>query len=265
MTKAKLVCLAGLSGMVASLSSSASPLNITFTGGVPALYWGFSLSDDPGFQDVIPASGAPASSINLAGVNSITMTWSAPAGYMYVVNPPPAAVQNSSGELYLVAEYGSPGQASSLGSIIGTSWSVHTIYGTSPLAASVIMNASGPALYFGASGGISSSSAPFAFTSLSISANFSGTGTAQTLQRSAYDGTTGGDLFGIYVGEFAVNGPGTYDIPPDPGSLITLEPLPTGNTPDKSSTLGLAAFGFGSLLLFGRKRFSTVAAEQAAV
>ena len=35
-------------------------------------------------------AGQFPASINVAGVNSISVTWNAPAGYMYVVTPPPA-------------------------------------------------------------------------------------------------------------------------------------------------------------------------------
>ena len=262
MNIAKMILLAAITGTLSSVSIHAIPLDITFVGGAPVTgpWPGISALADPGFQDVIQVANAPqVQTINLAGVNSITMTWSAPAGYMYVVNPPPAGLVHPS--LYFETYFGSTGQASSLGSITASSTSVHTVFGTSPLVLSIAPPNStlpgGPALGFAAVAEISANSAPFAFTTITISALFNGTGALQTLSKTAFDVQS--SFFADYSGDFALNGPGTYDIPPNPGPLLTLEPLPTeqpppiGSTPDSSSTLSLAGLGFVGLWLLGRK------------
>ncbi|HSY43267.1 MAG TPA: hypothetical protein VK811_05110 [Candidatus Acidoferrum sp.] len=194
--------------------------------------------------------------INLAGVNSITVTWNAPAGYMYVVDPPPAGVVENEAALIFEAEYGSPGQASSLGSITASSFSINTVYGTAPLGAQVLTSSPEVGLSFGVSGTVSASSAPFAFTSMTISADFSGIG-ASTLSPTG-DGPPAAGLFAEYTGDFEIDGvapDGTvlYDVPPDPGQLLTLEPLPTGSVPDAPSTVILAGLSFAGFWLCGRK------------
>ncbi|HSY43268.1 MAG TPA: hypothetical protein VK811_05115 [Candidatus Acidoferrum sp.] len=237
------------------ISTLAIPLDISFTGGTPVESWGINAYDDPGFADYIPVANGPES-IDLAGVNSINMTWSAPAGYMYVVNPPPAGLAGNGAGLLFEAEYGSFGQASSLGSITASSFSVNTIYGTSPLTAQVLTySPGGPALYFAAAGTVGAGSAPFAFTSITISADFSGIGTS-TLSRSAFDQFAGS--LGTYNGDFVIDGIGAngsnlYYVPADPGQLLTLEPLPTGSVPDAPSTCFLAGLSFAGFWLCGRK------------
>jgi hypothetical protein len=246
MKMAKMISLIGSFAVVTSGSVRAGPLNIAWNGGTPMLL-GYSPQLDLGFQDFISlANVGQVAAINLAGVNSINMTWAAPAGYMYAVEPVPAGF-NSTG-LSFEAIYGNSGQASSLGSITASSLSVHTVYGTSPLTGGAILNHG--VLNFVASAGSGSDFAPFAFTSITISADFSGLGTSQTLgiddpvADSAYP-------FGILYGDG-----GLSIISGNPGlaSLLTLEPLPSGSVPDDSCTLALAGFGFAGLILVGRKR-----------
>lgn len=261
MRAVKMAILAGAFGTLTSISTFAVPLDITLTGGSPSENYGESLLLDPGFQNVaLVANQSQVSSINLAGVNSMSVTWAAPAGYMYVINPPPAGLAGNGDSIWFQAQYGNPGQASSLGSITSSSFSIHSVYGTSPFApfaaGAEISNTSqnGPALTFGVFGGMSPSSEPFAFTSLTISAAFSGTGSDTTLNKTASD--IYAEFFGSLTADFEKNGlgPNSYYIPPDPGLLFNLEPLPSGSAPDASSTLSLAGLGFAGLFFVGRKR-----------
>jgi hypothetical protein len=257
MKMVRTVLLAGISGIFISGSIFAVPLDLTFNGSPPAFESTFSLYGDSGFQDYIPvANEGQVSSINLAGVNSINVTWNAPAGYMYVVNPPPAGLLFAN--LYFEAEYGVGGQASSLGSITASSFSVHGISGTSPMSLQATLNPGpgGAALYFLAYASMNSRSAPFAFNSITMSLDFSGTGADTTLQKSAFDEQS--DYFGILYGDYEAGPPGGPPIvPPGLGPMVTLAPLPTESTPDGSSTLILAGLGFAGLSLFGRKPLPT--------
>lgn len=234
----------------------AVPLDVTFIGGTPGQQWGESVNLDPGFQDDIPVvNSGQTSSLNLAGVNTINLTWAAPAGYMYVVNPPPAGIVGNGDELFFQVAYGTFGQASSLGALSALNLSVNTVNGNAPWSPQVIFNpADGTGLYFAANGGMSAGSEPFAFTSLTISAGFNGTGADITLDQKASDEQEG--MFGGLTGDFEKDGIGPFDyyVPPDPGPLITLEPLPSGSAPDVSSTLTLAGLGFSGLLFMGRKQ-----------
>lgn len=125
------------------------------------------------------------------------------------------------------------------------------------------MDTAGVALAFTASGSMNPNSAPFAFTGISITEDFSGTGEARTLDQTGLGPPAVG--FGVLTGDFAVNGNGpngvTFDILPDPGQLLTLEPLSNGSNgsvPDDSPTLVLAGFGLAGLLFVGRKKFASV-------
>lgn len=250
MNRAKMVLIAGICGTLTSISVFAGPLDVTLIGGTPIDEPGYSLFQDPGFLNLIyVANPSQVSSINLAGVNSINLTWAAPAGYMYMVSSPPAGLASS--DLFFSAQYGAAGQASSLGSITASSFSVNTVNGTSPLSGQLTMN-DGPALDFEALARMTPSTAPFAFTSITISADFSGTGTSQTLNKSVYSEQS--LFFGVYTGDFQV-GPPPDNLPIIVGTpSITLEPLPTESTPDESSTLALAGMGFAGLLLMVRTR-----------
>ncbi|HEY1787055.1 MAG TPA: hypothetical protein VGJ73_02820 [Verrucomicrobiae bacterium] len=245
----KMVLLAGI-GTLTSASTFAVPLDITWIGGTPS-FLSISPQLNPGFQDFIPIENlGQVAEINPAGVNSINMTWNAPSGYMYVVNPVPRGFDFSG--LSFEAIYGNSGQASSLGSITASSLSVHTIYGTSPLSGGASLNFG--VLNFVASAGSGTAFGPFAFNSITISADFSGMGTSQRLGIEFPDPV--GFPFGVLYGGFAIgSGPDIFRTGVELDSLLTLEPLPTGTTPDNSSTLGLAGFGFVGLLLFGGKRF----------
>jgi hypothetical protein len=189
------------------------------------------------YEDIIP--GNEPGQINMAGVNAVQVTWQAPADV---------------GQLNLQFEvaygYGAS-QLGSLGSVTSQSMSVNTIYGTSPLVESVAVGTGSPhgALVISAGAPVGSG-APFAFTSLTLLANFSGTGSG-TLDLNPSDQLSG--YFGVLYGLFFVN---QYSGPPDPGPLLTLEPIPGGSVPDSTSTLSLAGLGFASLLLFGRKRLT---------
>lgn len=95
--------------------------------------------------------------------------------------------------------------------------------------------------------------APFAFNSITISASFSGTGTSQILgiDSPGEPGFPFGTLYGGFsLSDTSFTIPGDVDL----GSLVTLEPLPSGAAPDVSSTLTLAGLGFAGLVLFGRRR-----------
>lgn len=250
MKMVKMVLLAGISGTLTSVSVFATPLDITLTGGSPYVEWGPGsvYGNDVQYEDVIP--GSEPGQINLAGVNSIQVTWQAPAGYMYVYTPAPADVAPLT--LQFEVAYGPEFSSSSLGSVTSQSMSVNTVYGSSPVGGPIITTASNPdgALVIGARGQVGTGD-PFAFTSLTILANFSGTGSG-TLDLDPYDQISGyfGVLYGLpFVNEYSGSAS-------DPGPLLTLEPLPTASTPDNSSTLSLAGIGFAGLFLFGRRRLA---------
>lgn len=255
----KLVLLAGITGTLTSISVFAVPLNITFTGNGVVHDWGGGYTMYVGnpdvatlqFADLADFNGPPA--INLAGVNSINVTWAAPAGYMYVVNPPPADI-GSLGLEFEVA-YGAGGQASSLGSVTALNISANTVYGKPSFQGGENLpppfyDPQVPGLIVEAFARDESGTTPFAFTSVTLSLDFSKTGRNITLEANdnepPLDDSTG--LFGLLVY------PGsTYNGPPDPGQLLTLEPLQTASTPDDSPTFGLAGLGFAGLLLLGRR------------
>jgi VPDSG-CTERM motif len=261
MKNINVIFLAGLAGTFSSISVFAVPLDVTLIGGVPTHYWGggvdLGLGAEWQDEDLVNVTSQSQPVINLAGVNSIQVTWQAPAGYMYVVNAPPSDVGNLN--LQFEASYGFAGQASSLGSLTSSGFSINTIYGTSPLVGNAGLNNNTieggvgyPALDFLASTVVSSSTKPFAFNSLTITADFSGTGASgTTLDKTDWNQISGffGVLYGIQVFYGA-----PYDGPPDPGQLLTLEPLPAGGSvPDVSPTLSLAGLGFAGLLLLRRK------------
>jgi hypothetical protein len=216
------------------ISTLAVPLDIDLTGGTPV-------------DDAINGS-APAS-INIDGVNSIQVTWNAPAGYMYVVNPPPT----DDGNMFLVFEldYGVIPQTTSLGSVTSSGISVNTIFGTSPLGGGVGLNntlslegTSYASLILEASATITPNTAPFGFTSITATGNFSGTGSDITLGRNELSSPQQS-----YFGYFFFDGPEVTD----PGPLLTLELLPTGSVPDAPSTFFLAGMSFAGFWLCGRK------------
>ena len=206
------------------------------------------------FADINPivgygGSGQFPSSINLNGINSISVTWSAPAGYMYVVTPPPAA--NGAFSLQFGLAFGDAGEADSLGQLTESSALFMLVYGSAPAnvvgGASLQPGAASTGLLF--SGGVNiidSNTVGFAFTSFSIMTQFNGSSPSGVLatRQPFYSSSpfnimlAGGvhDLFGPYSGA------------PDPGSLLTLQPLPTPE-PTTMSLLGLAAAAY----LFSRK------------
>lgn len=246
----KTIALMGSFGIIASGSTLAVPLDITWNGGTPVAEIGDSPQLNPGFEDFIPLENVgQVAEFNLAGVTSIKMTWNAPAGYMYVVNPVPAGFDFTG--LFFQAFYGSPDPSSSLGSVTASSLSVHTIYGTSPLSGGAFGNAG--ALEFSASADSGSGFTPFAFSSITISADFSGIGKSQTLGISSpYPGQI---PFGVIYGGVTFGNPLPPIIgDPDLGSLLTLEPLPSGSAPEDTPTLTLAGLGFAGLFFAGWKQ-----------
>ena len=261
---AKMVLLVGISVSLTSISVFAVPLNVTFTGAAPAHFWGdgVAVQGDAQYEDIANvASQSPANGeLNLAGVTSINVTWNAPAGYMYVLTPPPAGLLvNGALNLQLETSYGfsSPAQfslADSLGHVTSQSISVNTIYGTSPFSEGVSVGGTAGlpvALNVVAGATINANTQPFAFNSITVSAEFSGTGAAGTLDESGnWDGIA--DYFAVLFGLPHVLGT-PFNGPADPGQLLTLEPLPTASTPDDSPTLTLAGLGFAGLLLVGRR------------
>jgi hypothetical protein len=224
--------LAGICGAL-PISIRAVPLDITLTGTAPV-------------NDTISGASEPAS-INIDGVTSIQVTWNAPAGYMYVVNPPPADDGNAF--LAFESDYGLIPQTVSLGSVTASSVSVNTVFGTSPLGGGVALNndlnlegeANYASLITGATATITPTTAPFGFTSITITGDFSGTGADVTLGRSDFSNS---GPFGVLLFE----GPEVTD----PGSLLTLEPL-GGSVPDAPSTVFLAGMSFAGFWLCGRK------------
>lgn len=256
----KVVLLTAALAPITSITLLATPVDVSFTGGAPQHYWGTGDSfggEDLQYEDLImPVNGGSA--VDLSGANSIQVTWNAPAGYMYVVNPPPADI-TAIGPLTLAftVQYGSPGQASSLGSVTAASIAMNLVYGSSPLGPNVSVYNSLPpdaaGLTIGAAGNIASGSSAFAFRSITVNATFSGTGAAGTvLQANDFGDTTAG-YFGVLIGLPTIFASDNWRGPGDPGQLLTLEPIPGGSVPDQSSTLALAGFGLGGLMLFRRK------------
>jgi hypothetical protein len=182
------------------------------------------------------------SSINLAGVNSISVTWNAPAGYMYVVTPPPAT--NGAFRLLFTLAYGYPGDANSLGSVTESSALFALVYGAAPPSTYGGANINpGPNVVnsLGFSGGatITPSTPSFAFTSFTITAQFSGTTPSGVLNnRNPYFYSTYPFDMIMYGGQYdpSIGYPGA----PDPGPLLTLQPVPT----PEPSTVALTSAAF---------------------
>lgn len=199
-------------------------------------------------------TGEFPSSINLAGVNSISVTWNAPAGYMYVVTPPP--ITNGPSYLFFGLAYGLPGNANSLGSVTGSSAAFNLVYGTSPassLYGSATINTSpntfNPVNGLDFSGGasISPTSSSFAFTSFTITSQFSGAVPAGILSISQpfVQSVSNFDI-GMYGGYYDYSY--GYHGAPDPGALLTLEPV---TTPEPSS---VALLSVAAAVYFARRK-----------
>jgi hypothetical protein len=240
-----------------SIAVYSTQLDVTFTGDTPAVGWGagFSLYDGQDFQyeNYVEVANYDNIPNKLAGVTSMQMTWQAPAGYMYVINPP--AVDDGL-TLALEASFGLTGQAAELGSVTSQSISVNTVYGTSPLSEHVLLDPTqapnAPALDFNVGTSITPSTKPFAFTSITVTANFSGAGSSASLTPNTDWNETSG-FFGVIYGIPTFYGD-PYNGPSYPGQLWTLEPLPTGSVPDDSSTMSLAGLGLAGLWLLGSRR-----------
>lgn len=177
----------------------------------------------------------------------MSVTWSAPIGYMYVVTPPPPA--NGNFTLQFGLSYGQPGQADSLGTITESSASFALVSGSEPGiwgGASVysLTSGFGNGLSFSGSASIAPAPSGFAFTSFTVTAGFDGASPSGVLDvrqnpfsrdypllENSYNIMMYGgshDPFRAYTGA------------PDPGALLTLQPLPTPE-PTTASLLGLAA------------------------
>lgn len=87
-----MVLLTGIAWTFTALSALAVPVGITFTEGVPLHYWGTGWAGTS-FQYlhiISMAEESKAGAVNLAGANDILVKWDAPAGWLYVLNRPPA-------------------------------------------------------------------------------------------------------------------------------------------------------------------------------
>lgn len=261
----KAVLLAGLTGVLVSFTVLATPIDVSITGSAPVHQWpgGIGVYDQD-FQDMdyvgsFFEAGNPdngLSPINITGANSIQVTWNAPAGYMYVVNPPPAAFQNNSLQFSMWVQFGQAGDAASLGSVISQSVSMNLVYGNPALFGGVtlenspILAGADPAITADLNTIMGTGSSPFAFTSATVDATFSGTGLAPLLSPNA-DSDTPAAFFAVLFG--LQNFGQLYPLS-DPGPLFTLEPLPTeGSVPDSGSTLTLAGISFLGLVICRRK------------
>lgn len=256
----KAAVVAGIFGVSAFFTVSATPLDITLTGTAPLHQWGGGADiygQDFQYKDlVVNESYSGPSQLNLAGVNSIQVTWQAPAGYMYVVDPPPADFQNQSLEFNMSLIFGTVGQASSLGSVTSQNMFMNLVYGNPGLTGGVAINNQGPpnttpALSVSATTYMGPGSSAFAFTSLTIDATFSGTGVSQLLNPNEALDDGPSQFFAAFFGLSTIYG--TYSGAPDPGQLFTLEPLSSGSVPDNASTLTLAGMSILGLVVCGRK------------
>src|SRR5215472_11584030 len=158
---------------VTSISTFATTVDVSFTGDAPQHFWGTGRTiDGQDFQAEDIIFNGNGGSIDMSGANSLQITWNAPAGFMYVVNPPPANVGPL--ELAFTAQYGAPGQASSLGSVTASSATMDLVFGHSPLAPIVFLYGGAPqiagGLNIGAVGEVSPGSSPFAFRSITVDA-----------------------------------------------------------------------------------------------
>ena len=187
-------------------------------------------------------------SINLSGVNSISVTWNAPAGYMYVVTPPPTT--NGTFGLMFALAYGVPGEGLSLGTTTVSSALFALVYGAAPISTYGAggINTGGPgsfALGFQGGGNITPSTPSFAFTSFTITAQFNGTSPSGVLNASRfYSGSSYPFDMIMYGGQYD---PSTgYHGAPDPGPLLTLQPLPTPEPSTVALTSAAIALYFAS-------------------
>lgn len=256
----KAVLLTAALAPMTSISILATPLDITITGTAPQHDWGDGSpisGADYQYEDLIPQNNTTPSSINLAGVNSITVTWNAPAGYMYVVTPPPGSFSELS--LDFAIQYGQPGQARDLVPMGVPDLLENMVYGSPgvrgvQINGGMITGRAGSGNPAGLSAGFNIAvipgSQPFAFTSLGVTADF--TGSAVGILESNDNGQGVAQFFAAYFGLQTTYG-ASYTGPGDPGQLLTLEPIPNGSVPDKSSTLTLAGLGIGGLILCRRK------------
>ena len=245
------------------ISVFATPLDVSITGTTPPQHnWGTGYDvnfTDFQDEDIIQQGAGSVSPINLDRVNSMQVTWNAPAGYMYVVNPPPADFQNNSLTLAFCLQYGKAGEASSLGSVTASSVFMNLVYGNPALYGGATINNNLPyesALALHAGVNVTPQTGAFAFTSVTVDATFSGTGARGTMLYPNYLGDSPSAFFGILYGIQTIYG-APYNGPPDPGQLFSLEPLSTDPVPDVSSTLNLAAWSGLGLLLLRRKLTKT--------
>jgi hypothetical protein len=228
---------------------------------VHAQYFGYDPIPNVGptdyaYADYRPVTGYGGvgqfpSSINLAGVNAVSVTWSAPAGYMYVVTPPPAT--NPASTLFLGLGYGTPGAAATLGSVTHSSASFGLVYGTAPgVYGSVSINNDSSANWANGlfiSGGAYDlpGTSGYAFTNFTITAQFSGALPSGILNVSKPYNYANPDFdIALYGGYVTIdNG---FQGPPDPGPLLTLEPV---TTPEPSS---VALLSVAAAVYFARRK-----------
>lgn len=253
MKMTKMVSLAATMAALPFISVFANPVDVSITATTPPQhYWGLGYDvyfTDFQDEDVIQQSPGAVSPVNLGGANSLQVTWNAPAGYMYVVNPPPADFQNNSLTLAFCMQYGHAGQASSLGSVTAFSVSMNLVYGNPGLSGGAFINnlPNESAITLDAGVNVTPQTTAFAFTSVTVDATFSGTGAYGTILDPNYLDDAPSAFFGILYGIPTIYG-APYDGPPNPGQLLTLEQVPDP-VPDMSSTLGLTVLsGLGLLL-----------------
>jgi hypothetical protein len=238
---------------VTSISTFATTVDVSFTGDAPQHFWGTGRTiNGQDFQDEDIVFNGNGGSIDMSGANSLQITWNAPAGFMYVMHPPPADVGPL--QLAFTAQYGAPGQASSLGSVTASSATMDLVFGHSPLASTVFLDNGAPQVFGGLNvgviGEINPGSSPFAFRSITVDATFGGDGAPGTvLEANDIGGTTAG-FFGVLFGLPTIFGFGDFQGAPDPGQLLTLEPVPVnGSVPDESPALALAGVGIAGVML----------------
>lgn len=244
-----------------SIRGFASTLDISLTADAPPVHhWPGDVSlyetSDFQFEDQISQVGTIGwqPTINLAGINSISVTWNAPAGEMYVVNPPPANIGNLT--LAFELQYGNVGDAASLGNVTSSSLAMNTVYGNPTLNGGagidndIHHSSIAPGLDLRADTTVTPGSSSFAFTSITLNANFDGTNPSGILGANDFGQTPAyffGILFGIEANSETYNGSG------DPGQLLTEEPLQNqSSVPDKSSSMFLGMMGIAALSLCKR-------------
>jgi hypothetical protein len=215
-----------LAALLLALSAAAQPtLTLNGTPGSVQHDWSSPLMTYSNqFQDVTGSALSFPFYINLTGVNTIVINWSAPPGEMFVVKAPPVAL----GSLNLAFGLTYQGGNESGLSLMGISTAFQMVYGSAP------NNYGWPqisynGLDFSVHATVNPGDASFAFTNLTLTVNLNGVNTSGL--NLTPNGS--GQYFAIYYG-------GSSADTNDPGPLLTLQPYSAA--PPTPPALGIATY-----------------------